>query len=161
MKLQANWLMLLAVTPGIIINIISLFLWHVIPFLASHPNLPTTLDIRSCCFESCIYIPEHRLSLEGGFSVLFISFIATELKPSLVSIFGLCLSLRLIQRGVWVLVSTWTCMKDDLEVEHGWVWETWLYKCLRKEKMISHDDAWRYWVELNSWSEQLKILREV
>lgn len=44
-NLQASWLKLLAVTPEIIINIISFFLWHVIFSLSSRPNRPTTLAI--------------------------------------------------------------------------------------------------------------------
>lgn len=81
------------------------------------------------------------------FIALFISFIATEMRASLVSFFGLCASFRPIQRVVWILVSTWSDLKDNLEVKHGWVWEILFYKRLWKEKMISHDSAWRYWDE--------------
>lgn len=140
---------------------------HNFPFLMTcnpFPSLTPQSPDYSWYWELLLWVRHLHpgaQAISGGFSALFISFIATELRASLVSVFGLCASLRPIQRGVWILVSTWTDMKDNLEVKHGWVWETWFYKCLWKEKMISHDDAWRYRVELNSWSAQLKMLREV
>lgn len=61
-NLQANWLKLLAVAAGIIINIISFSLWHVIFSLSSHPSLPATLAIGNPLLWVPFLDPEYSFS---------------------------------------------------------------------------------------------------
>lgn len=150
MRLQASCLKLLALTPGIIINIISFFLWHVIPFLASHPSLPTTLDMGSLLLWVMHLTSERRLSLECiVFISLFISFIATELSAPLVSFFGFVHTIQ-PHTKVWILVSTWTNLKGNLELKNGCLWEMLLW--LFMKKFISLDGAWRSYEMRRGWA---------
>lgn len=106
--------------------------WYWEPAALSHTSNPWAQDFSG---------------MYSVFTALFISFIATELSASLVSFFGWDTSFSPVQRLVWFLVSTWADLKDNLEVKHGCLWEALFYECLWKEKMISHDGAWRYWEE--------------
>ena len=163
MKLQASWLKLLALTPGIIINIISFFLWHVIPFLASHPNLPTPLVLGACCLSHACNLRAQAFSgTRSVFIALFISFIATEPSSSLVSFFGLGSRFSPIERVVWILGSTWTNLKDNWK--HGYLCETLFYDCWLKKLfplMVLGDTVRWEGAEPNNWSTESEMVRGV
>lgn len=113
---------------------------HNFPFLMTcnpFPSLTLQSSDSSWYWELLLWVMHLHPGAQAasaGFSALLISFIATELRAPLASVFGLCASLRPKQRGVWILVHTWTDTKDNLEVKHGWAWETRFYKCYERRK---------------------------